>query len=110
MTYLVTEKCINCKYTDCVDVCPADCFYEGPNSVVIMPSACVDCGLCVDQCPVNAIVPESDLSAEKRQYYFDLNQQFAQRWPNIIESKQALDNADEWANNSEDKIKYLQTS
>ena len=61
MTYLVTEKCIRCKYTDCVEVCPVDCFYEGPNMLVIHPDECIDCGLCEPECPVNAIYVEDDL-------------------------------------------------
>ena len=61
MTYVVTESCIKCKYTDCVDVCPVDCFREGPNFLVIDPEECIDCTLCVAECPVEAIFAEDDV-------------------------------------------------
>jgi len=66
MTHVVTESCIKCKYTDCVDVCPVDCFHEGPNMLVIDPDECIDCAVCIPECPVNAIIPEEDLSEEQK--------------------------------------------
>ena len=68
MTYVVTESCIRCKYTDCVDVCPVDCFREGPNFLVIDPDECIDCTLCVAECPVEAIFAEDDVPADQQQF------------------------------------------
>jgi NAD-dependent dihydropyrimidine dehydrogenase PreA subunit len=65
MPFVVTENCIKCKHTDCVEVCPVDCFHEGPNFLVIDPDECIDCTLCEPECPVNAIFPE-DLSKGRR--------------------------------------------
>jgi ferredoxin len=71
MTYVVNESCIKCKYMDCVEVCPVDCFYEGENMLVIHPDECIDCGVCEPECPVEAIKPDtepglSNGSAERR--------------------------------------------
>lgn len=82
MTYVVTENCIRCKYTDCVDVCPVDCFYEGPNFLVIHPDECIDCGLCEPECPAQAILSEDDLRQEDLPFVA-LNAELAERWPNI---------------------------
>lgn len=106
MTFLVTEKCIRCKYTDCVEVCPVDCFYEGPNMLVIHPDECIDCGLCEPECPVNAIYVEDDLP-KKYQKFLALNKEFAQKWPNITHRKEPPDDADEWKD-KEDKLQYLE--
>jgi len=106
MTYLVTESCIRCKYTDCVEVCPVDCFYEGPNFLVIHPDECIDCGLCEPECPVDAILHEDDLTPEKDKFYA-LNQELAELWPNINESKPALDDADQWRGVT-GKLQYLE--
>ena len=65
MTHVVSEACIRCKYTDCVDVCPVDCFREGPNMLVIDPDECIDCAVCIPECPVNAIYAEEDLPANQ---------------------------------------------
>ncbi len=96
MTYVVTESCIKCKYTDCVDVCPVDCFREGPNILVIDPDECIDCTLCVAECPVEAIFAEDDVPPEQRPY-FALNAELAKVWPSITEKKDAPADADEWA-------------
>lgn len=96
MTHLVTENCIKCKHTDCVDVCPVDCFYEGPNFLVINPDECIDCAVCIPECPVNAIVPDEDLLDEERIFWTDLNQRLSNKWPNITKKKAALPNAEEW--------------
>jgi ferredoxin len=98
MTHLVTENCIKCKYTDCVEVCPVDCFYEGPNFLVIKPDECIDCGVCIPECPADAIVTEDDLPEEKRIFWFDVNQQLADKWPNITKKIDPLPDADEWKN------------
>lgn len=95
MTYVVTENCINCKYTDCVDVCPVDCFHEGPNFLVIDPEECIDCTLCVAECPAEAIFAEDDL-AEDQKRYLAINAELARLWPVIVEKKEALAEADSW--------------
>ena len=96
MTYVVTEACIRCKYTDCVDVCPVDCFHEGPNFLVIDPDECIDCSLCVPECPVEAIYAEDDVPDDQRRY-IALNAELAKGWPVIIERKDSLPDAEEWA-------------
>jgi ferredoxin len=92
MTYVVTENCIKCKYTDCVEVCPVDCFYEGANMLVIHPDECIDCGVCVPECPAEAIVPDTDPAATS--YWLEINRRNADRWPNIVSKKPPLPNAD----------------
>src|SRR5512134_2485259 len=96
MAYVVTENCIKCKYTDCVDVCPVDCFREGPNFLVIDPDECIDCSLCVPECPAEAIFAEDDLPDEQKQYTA-LNAELAKIWKPIIEVKSPLPDADDWA-------------
>jgi ferredoxin len=105
MTFVVTEQCIRCKYTDCVEVCPVDCFYEGPNFLAINPDECIDCALCEPECPVNAIYSEDDLP-EKYHNYLQINKELAEKWPVITRIKDAPADADEWKN-VEDKLKYL---
>jgi ferredoxin len=95
MTYVVTEGCIKCKFTDCVDVCPVDCFREGPNFLVIDPDECIDCTLCVAECPAEAIFAEDDVPADQ-QDFIELNAELAQHWKPIIESKAAMTDADDW--------------
>ena len=106
MTYVVTENCIKCKYTDCVEVCPVDCFHEGPNFLVIDPEECIDCTLCVPECPINAIYAEDDLP-EDMQKYVQLNAELCQDWPVITEKKPAPADAAEWENKP-DKLQYLE--
>ena len=96
MTYVVTETCIKCKYTDCVDVCPVDCFREGPNMLVIDPEQCIDCDVCVQTCPVDAIFAEADVPDGQKQYTA-LNAELAKVWKPIIERKDGPPDADEWA-------------
>jgi ferredoxin len=95
MTYVVTESCIKCKYTDCVDVCPVDCFREGPNFLVIDPDECIDCTLCVAECPAEAIFAEDDVPPDQ-QHCIELNAELAKEWPAIVERKDPLPDADEW--------------
>ena len=91
MTYVVTEACIKCKYTDCVEVCPVDCFYEGENMLVINPDECIDCGVCEPECPAEAIVPDTEDGIEQ---WTELNAKYSVEWPNITEKKDALPDAD----------------
>lgn len=106
MTHLVTDNCINCKYTDCVVVCPVDCFFEGPNFLAINPDECIDCGVCIPECPANAIVQDSDLTEPERTKWYNINEELAAKWPNITKRKDPLPDADEWAKNT-NKIVYL---
>lgn len=96
MAYVITETCIKCKYTDCVDVCPVDCFREGPNMLVIDPDECIDCTLCVAECPVEAIFAEDDVPASQ-QSFISLNAELAKVWKPIVQRKPAPADADEWA-------------
>ncbi len=96
MTHVVTENCIKCKHTDCVVVCPVDCFYEGPNFLAINPDECIDCGVCIPECPVGAIVAEDDKKTENIPFWVDLNARLAEKWPNITKKKDALPDAAEW--------------
>jgi ferredoxin len=106
MTYVVTESCIRCKYTDCVDVCPVDCFREGPNFLVIDPDECIDCTLCVAECPVEAIFAEDDVPDDQRQFTA-LNAELSKVWKPIIERKPAPADADDWKD-VRDKLKHLE--
>ena len=96
MTYVVTEACIQCKYTDCVSVCPVDCFYEGPNFLVINPDECIDCAVCVPECPVNAIVPDNDTTTPNLEYWADLNNTLSRKWTSITKRKDPLPTAEEF--------------
>jgi ferredoxin len=105
MTFVVTESCIHCKYTDCVDVCPVDCFHEGGNFLVIDPEVCIDCGVCAPECPVEAIVEEGDLSPEQMPL-LAINAQFAKIWPVISTTKAPLEDAEQWADRR-DKLNLI---
>lgn len=106
MTFVVTESCIKCKYTDCVEVCPVDCFYEGPNMLVIHPDECIDCALCEPECPVDAIKSEDDLTDENK-HFLELNGELAEKWPNINIIKSAPEDADDWKD-KQDKLPLLE--
>jgi ferredoxin len=106
MTFVVTENCIRCKYTDCVDVCPVDCFREGPNFLTIDPDECIDCAVCVPECPANAIYAEEDVPGDQ-QDFIKLNAELSRQWPSITKRKAAPDDADEWKDKP-DKLQYLQ--
>ena len=106
MTFVVTENCIRCKYTDCVEVCPVDCFHEGPNFLVIDPEECIDCTLCVPECPAEAIFDEEDLPADQHQF-LQINAELSQKWPLITEFKNPPDDADDW-NGKTGKINLLE--
>jgi ferredoxin len=106
MTYVVTENCIKCKYTDCVAVCPVDCFVEGPNFLAIDPDGCIDCAVCVPECPANAIVADSDLSPDQRSF-LELNAELSKIWKPITRQKPSLADADEWKDKP-NKLQYLE--
>ena len=92
MSYVVTENCINCKFTDCVEVCPVDCFYEGENFLVINPDECIDCGVCEPECPAEAIFPDTEAAAAG---WGDINRQYAGQWPNITKKIDSMQGAEE---------------
>jgi ferredoxin len=106
MTFVVLENCIKCKYTDCVEVCPVDCFHEGPNFLVIDPDECIDCTLCEPECPINAIVAEDDIPAGQEQF-LELNAELSRGWPVITQMKDPPADAAEWENKP-DKLQYLE--
>ena len=95
MPYVVTEVCIKCKYTDCVEVCPVDCFYEGENMLVIHPDECIDCGVCEPECPIEAIKPDTDGDAAAK--WLEHNRSFSEQWPNITKKKDPAPEAEHWA-------------
>lgn len=105
MAFVVTESCIKCKYTDCVEVCPVDCFHEGPNCLVIDPEECIDCTLCEPECPVDAIHSEDDLPENQRPF-IALNAALAKDWPIINRKKDALPDAAQWEKEP-NKLQYL---
>ena len=106
MTFIVGDNCIKCKYTDCVEVCPVDCFHEGPNFLVIDPEECIDCTLCEPECPAEAIFAEDDVPEDQLDYIV-LNAELAKDWPVITEKKDAPDDADEW-NGVKNKLDHLE--
>jgi len=106
MTYVVTESCVKCKYTDCVEVCPVDCFREGPNFLVIDPEECIDCTLCVPECPVGAIFAEDEVPEDQKDF-IRLNAELAPGWPVILEKKEPPADAAQW-DEVKDKRGYLE--
>ena len=105
MAYVVTESCIKCKYTDCVEVCPVDCFYEGPEFLVIHPDECIDCGLCEPECPIEAIYADDELPENQIQF-IEINAKLADVYENITEAKDALPDADNYKD-IEEKVQFL---
>ena len=106
MTYVVAEGCILCKHTDCVDVCPVDCFVEGPNFLAIDPDGCIDCAVCVPECPENAIYSETDLP-EDQQQFIEINRELAKLWKPITKAKAAMSDAAKWSGVA-NKLQYLE--
>ena len=104
MTYVVTDACVMCKHTDCVEVCPVDCFYEGENFLAISPDECIDCGVCEPECPVDAIVPDTEDPDGK---WTAINSEYAEKWPNITQKKDAMPEAEKYAEESGKFEKYF---
>ena len=107
MTFLVTEACVKCKYTDCVNVCPVDCFYEGPNFLAINPDECIDCAVCVPECPVDAIIGDNETNSKDFDFWLQKNKELADKWPNISKAKDPLPAAEEYKD-VEDKKDLLE--
>jgi ferredoxin len=106
VTFVVTENCIRCKFQDCIEVCPVDCFHVGPNMLVINPDECIDCTLCEPECPADAIYAEDELPDGQEQF-IALNAELSQIWPVITEIKNVPEDSDEW-NGKEGKLQYLE--
>ena len=106
MAFIVVDSCIKCKLTDCVEVCPVDCFYEGPNMLVIDPDECIDCALCEPECPVDAIFADDEIP-EGQEKFLELNRELSEIWPVITHAKAHPDDADDWRD-VKDKLKYLE--
>lgn len=104
MTYVVTENCIECKFTDCVEVCPVDCFYEGENTLVIHPDECIDCGVCEPECPADAISPDTEPGMET---WVEFNRKYSELWPVIVSQKEPMPNADERDGEADKMTKYF---
>jgi ferredoxin len=105
MTYVVTQACIKCKYMDCVEVCPVDCFYEGENMLVINPDECIDCGVCEPECPIEAILPDTEDEAEK---WLELNREYSTGpWPNITRKGDSPPDADDYKDQPDKFEKYF---
>lgn len=107
MTFVVTENCIKCKYGDCVEVCPVDCFYEGENMLVIHPDECIDCGVCEPECPAEAILPDSDSKAED---WLELNREYSEKWPNVTHNPGPLPDAEKFDGEPDKFKKYFSSS
>ncbi len=106
MTHVVTESCIKCKFTDCVDVCPVDCFREGPNFLTIDPDECIDCAVCIPECPVNAIYAEEDVPTDQRKF-IAINTELSKVWPSITRMKPHPSDAEQWKD-VPDKLQFLE--
>ncbi len=106
MTFVVTDNCILCKHTDCVEVCPVDCFHEGPNFLAIDPDECIDCALCEPECPINAIYAEEDLPKNQQQF-LEINDRLAKKWPVITVQKEPMEDHEKW-DGVENKLQYLE--
>ena len=104
MTYVVLDVCIMCKHTDCVEVCPVDCFYEGKNMLVIKPDECIDCGVCEPECPIDAIISDTEKGSEK---WLEVNSKYSEIWPNITEKKDPLPEHKSFENEENKFDKYF---
>lgn len=108
MTYIVVDACIRCKYMDCVEVCPVDCFYEGENMLVIDPDECIDCGVCEPECPVEAIKPDTEDDPDGK--WLKLNSEYAKAWPNITRYKEPPEDREKFAEETGKLEKYFSTT
>ena len=106
MTFVVVESCIKCKTTECVEVCPVDCFHEGPNFLVINPDECIDCAICVPECPVDAIFDEDDVTDDQKDF-IEINETLSKKWPVIDTVKEKPDDYEEWKE-VKDKRQYIE--
>ena len=106
MTYIVKDECIKCKLTDCVEVCPVDCFYEGENMLVIDPDECIDCGVCEPECPIDAIVADTAEEHDKDKWLL-LNKKFSAIWPNITLKKEPMDEHEKYKDITDKYSKYF---
>ena len=107
MTYIVKDECIKCKLTDCVEVCPVDCFYEGENMLVINPDECIDCGVCEPECPIDAIVADNDYEEKDKDKWLLLNKKFSALWPNITKQKEPMADHEKFNNLKDKHSKYF---
>ena len=104
MTYIVTDNCVRCKYTDCVEVCPVDCFYEGENMLVIHPDECIDCGVCEPECPADAIRPDTEPGLEN---WLDVNRKYSEIWPVLTVKREPMPEAEKYDGESGKFEKYF---
>ena len=107
MTYIVKDECIKCKLTDCVEVCPVDCFYEGENFLVIHPDECIDCGVCEPECPIDAIKPDTDESIKDMDKWLLINKKFSAIWPNISKKKEPMEEHEKFRKIKDKYEKYF---
>jgi ferredoxin len=105
MSYIVTDACVRCKYMDCIEVCPVDCFYEGPSFIVINPDECIDCGVCEPECPVNAIKPQAEEDPDGK--WLTINSRLATLWPNITKRGEVPDDADDYRDEADKFERYV---
>ena len=108
MTYIVNDKCINCRHTDCVEVCPVDCFYLGENTIVIHPDECIDCGVCEPECPIDAIVSDDDPTLKDREKWLEINKKYSSGlWPNISKKKDPMPDHEKFKDVTDKYDKYF---
>ena len=107
MTYIVKDECIKCKLTDCVEVCPVDCFYEGENMLVINPDECIDCGVCEPECPIDAIVSDDDPTLQDKEKWLSLNDKYSRMWPNISKKKDPMPDHKKFESETDKYAKYF---
>ena len=106
MTYIVKDECIKCKLTDCVEVCPVDCFYEGENMLVINPDECIDCGVCEPECPIDAIVSDN-VDLKDKEKWLELNKKYSEEWPVITTKKDPMPDHKKFENITDKYDKYF---
>ena len=107
MAFVVGDACVKCKYTDCVEVCPVDCFYEGPNMLVINPDECIDCALCEPECPIDAIVADATYDEDDKKKWLEVNKKYSNLWPNINKKKEPPKDSEKYKNEKNKYEKYF---